>query len=543
MRLPVRLEYPRTSLAALLTAAAVALPCAAWFLAGQNQLMREEQLQESALYSKAIEQGSVLSQRLGTRFELLREAESRRAFYQYQNLFHDPKGIAEGRAVNVSPLAQGPADPLIEAHFQVDEEGVLSLPTLNDEFPDLGIDGSESAQCELFWKLADVAIFCDLESADSLPVGSRWHSGSLEMVSLVDQDQEADALRTVVISAASWRQHLRANELYADLQGLSSSSAAAVDFAPGVRGAKVKVRLSPFYWHTLPVGGESALVALRTVDTPAGLWTQGFVIDSVAVETAMEASGLDVTFVPGREAPDGPGEVSLGIDGTPWQVRVNFGDDLKEATSTLAETRSAFLQTFFLAALGAAIAGLLVILMVWHSERLARQRSQFAAAAAHELRTPLAGLRLYGEMLAEGLGEPGRAAKYARRMASEAERLGRVVTNVLGFARLERGSLSLSAEKGRLQEVVREAFGRQKATLEESGAEVELRLDDDLPPIAFDRDAITHIVQNLLDNAEKYTRETDDRRIVLSLEQEGENVVLSVADNGRGISKGLQRRL
>ncbi|MEM1179857.1 MAG: HAMP domain-containing sensor histidine kinase [Acidobacteriota bacterium] len=539
----MRLEYPRTSVAALLTAAAVALPCAAWFLAGQNQLMREEQLQASELHTQAFEKGAILAQRLSTRFELLREAESRRGFYQYQNLYHDPKGVAEGRSISVSPLAQGPTDPLIDAYFQVDAEGVLSLPTLNDKFPELGFDGSESAQCELLWKLSDVAIFYDLESADTLPLGSRWNSGSLEVVNPEESGGLEDATKVLEIPAESWRQHLRANELYADLQGLGVTGDDALDFAPGVRGVKVKVRLSPFHWHTLPVGGESALVALRTVDTPAGLWTQGFVIDSTSVETAMAASGLDVAFMPGRKAPDEPGEVSLGIDGTPWQVRVNYSSDLNESVSTLAETRSDFLKTFALAALGAAVAGLLVILMVWHSERLARQRSQFAAAAAHELRTPLAGLRLYGEMLAEGLGEPGRAAKYARRMASEAERLGRVVTNVLGFARLERGSISLSSEQGRLQEVVREAFGRQRLTLEESGAEVELRLDEELPPIAFDRDAMTHIIQNLLDNAEKYTRETENRRIVLSLERETENVVLSVADNGRGISKSLQRRL
>ncbi len=168
--------------------------------------------------------------------------------------------------------------------------------------------------------------------------------------------------------------------------------------------------------------------------------------------------------------------------------------------------------------LAAALAGALLLWLVVQSEKLAQQRIRFAASAAHELRTPLAGLRLYGEMLAEGLGDPGRAREYARRMAGEAERLGRVVTNVLSFTRLERGALNVHLAAGDLAEAVRDAYQRQQPALEQAGAPVELELPENLPPVQFDRDAIAHIVQNLLDNAEKYTREREDRLIVLAIE-------------------------
>ena len=153
--------------------------------------------------------------------------------------------------------------------------------------------------------------------------------------------------------------------------------------------------------------------------------------------------------------------------------------------------------------MAAGLAGLLVVAMVHQSERLAQQRAQFAAAAAHELRTPLAGMRLYGEMLAEGLGNPDRARDYARRIAGEAERLGRVVTNVLSFTRLEQGSISVRPQPGDLAAAVRDACRRQRPALEESGAELELELAEDLPPVSFDHDAVANILQNLLDNAEK----------------------------------------
>ena len=100
--------------------------------------------------------------------------------------------------------------------------------------------------------------------------------------------------------------------------------------------------------------------------------------------------------------------------------------------------RSRFHATFAVGALAALLAASAVILLVHRTERLARERAQFSAAAAHELRTPLAGLQLYGEMLAEGAGDPSRGREYARRVAEEAQRLGRVVGNMLGFSRLER---------------------------------------------------------------------------------------------------------
>ena len=146
-------------------------------------------------------------------------------------------------------------------------------------------------------------------------------------------------------------------------------------------------------------------------------------------------------------------------------------------------------------------------------------------------------------MLADGLGDPSRSRDYARRMAGEAERLGRVVTNVLSFTRLERGGFSVHPEIGDLQAAVVDAFRAQKPALEESGAQVDVELEDDLPAVRFDRDAVTHIVQNLLDNAEKYTRDITDRRIVLGLSREPSRVVLTVSDNGNGIAKPLRGTL
>src|SRR5260221_7625556 len=120
-------------------------------------------------------------------------------------------------------------------------------------------------------------------------------------------------------------------------------------------------------------------------------------------------------------------------------------------------------------------------------------------------------------MLAGGWGHPPRGKDPARRAAEEAARLGRVVSNVLGFTRLERGALQVRPESGGRGAVVREWVDRQRPAVEAAGASLELSVADDLPEVKFDRDAIAEILQNLVDNAEKYSRSAKDRSIEVSL--------------------------
>ncbi len=514
--------------ATLLVLIAVLVPCTAWWVAGERQLERAAILEEQSARQRADRLAIRLSERLATRLEVLRAGESRRPFYHYQNLYHDPRGASEGAAVAVSPLAFDTADPLVEAHFQIDAKGRLTLPTLNDDIPELGLQINDVDECALMQRLEDVVLF------------STQARAAMEMSPA--QADTASAKQVEHLSARAWDQHLAANLLYADLKYANNDRT-----RPAVEEAstgRVLVEIEPFAWTTLPVGGIPSLIALRRVSTPLGDWTQGFSVDAEVIRPLLADGEGMANFLPSDSVEIASSAVLAEVGETGWTIVVDAGVRLRAAAERTADERSRFRLRFLFGALAAGISGLFLIGLVAQAERLAEQRSRFAASAAHELRTPLAGLRLYGEMLAGGMGDPKRAQDYAKRIAGEAERLGRVVGNVLSFTHLERRTLKLDPQAGDVAAVVREAVERQRPVLEQAGFSVEVEVEEDLPRVQLDRDATTQIVHNLLDNAEKYTREVGEgRRAKVTLRQAGDGAELIILDNGPGIGPELRGKL
>lgn len=308
--------------------------------------------------------------------------------------------------------------------------------------------------------------------------------------------------------------------------------------APATPPGPITITISPLEWHTFPYAGAASLVAVRHVETPDGSLAQGFVVDRAAMTRWLAGRAGDsvAELVEGDEA--GAAGIAPG-----WHLSVAANPRvLAQAASAASLIARDFVLRFVLVGIVALLAAAGVVLLVARAERLARERSQFAAAAAHELRTPLAGLQLYGDMLADGLGDPAKLRDYARRMSEEAARLGRVVSNVLGFSQLERGNLSVEARPGNLGEVLGELAERALPALDRAGAVLALEVSPELEA-RFDRDAVARIVGNLLDNAEKYSRGAEDRTITLAGRELADRVEIEVSDRGPGISPAARGKL
>ncbi len=483
----------RIFVAALLIVGAIIAPCTAWYLTGSRAAEREAVALETEPFNRGWDTANGLAERLAGRLESIRGGETRRPYYHYAHTFHDPTSTCSCASVAPSPLSDSPSDPLVRSYFQIDSDLQVILPSLDDGWALPPADAATQEQLRDRLGRAAAVCFAAVETANPRPV-SQSHG-----------------------------------------------------FTPTtVTSAEPIVGVGDLVWVTVPLDDEPFLAALRAIESSAGTSVQGFLVATDEVNASLRPSDFPVRFAPERAgAADAVVQAPVYLDGAEcdWAVELDVGSATLEAMESGRAVRAGFQRSFLVGSSFAGLAGLLVVWLLWQTEQVGRQRSRFAASAAHELRTPLAGMRLYSEMLAENLGDPDRSQDYARKIADESERLGRVVTNVLGFSRLERGALTCNPTAGNIGEALEHCLTRLRPAIEHQGCTLNSKIAADLPPAMFDAEGLFHVVQNLVDNAEKYSRGASIRTIDVDLGKHDDRIRLSVTDHGPGVPNRLRGKL
>jgi signal transduction histidine kinase len=238
-----------------------------------------------------------------------------------------------------------------------------------------------------------------------------------------------------------------------------------------------------------------------------------------------------------------PLEAATGSDGD-FVYRHRFADPFADLTARLALAAlpgvgsAGWVYGLSAALVLAALLGLVALYrMVSVAVAFAERRSDFVAAVSHELKTPLTAIRMYGEMLRDGIvASDAKRQEYYRHITAESERLSRLINNVLEFARLENGThQTVSLVSGPVVPVVREAVELVRPHLDAHDIALEVEVDGDLPPARFERDALLQVLFNLVDNAVKYAGNGDGRRIVVRIARDGAGVRIVVRDHGPGV--------
>jgi signal transduction histidine kinase len=189
------------------------------------------------------------------------------------------------------------------------------------------------------------------------------------------------------------------------------------------------------------------------------------------------------------------------------------------------------------------VSGLWMVLRDVRREVATNQlRADFVGAVSHELKTPLAVIRLYADTLMDprGVEEPRRAA-FLRGIADQCAKLTRMVENVLDFSRIDRGRKEYRMEPAALGEVVEEILGAYRPVWHGQGFDVDVRIEPDLPLVWIDREAVARAALNVLDNAVKYSE--DSRYLGISLSREDGVVVLAIEDRGIGIAPQDRKKI
>jgi PAS domain S-box-containing protein len=166
-------------------------------------------------------------------------------------------------------------------------------------------------------------------------------------------------------------------------------------------------------------------------------------------------------------------------------------------------------------------------------------RDEFLAIASHELRNPLAGLKGNAQMLRRlderGELQPHELGKYLTALEASADRLTRLVEDLLDVARLRTGQLKLRREVANLPKLLQEAADRQQHG--NLARKITLKITCPNCHVRADPDRVGQVLSNLLDNAVKYSPSGGD--ISVSLAAADDAVVVRVTDQGIGLPAGM----
>ncbi len=312
------------------------------------------------------------------------------------------------------------------------------------------------------------------------------------------------------------------------------------------RGATMRVSQGEFKYYSRPDSGSLWATLYTGTDLYAFSFDQDAIIERLK-ENLVHANTLEDQITAWLSSSQKRKDNSV-LDRrslAPWLPFLNVVVQPDNPERLASLKRSKRTRRIFIIVLAMAIAVLGVALsarIVSTELEGARAKADFAANVSHELRSPITQIRLKGEALQLDLvydDEDRRAHHDA--IVREAERLSRLVDNILDFAAIERGAKTYMLRQDDLGEIMHSQIRSARDYIESRGIELSVDIANDLPVIWVDREAVGQVITNLLSNAAKYGSEGKWIGVVARVGLEG--IDISVSDRGIGISKEDLRKL
>ena len=172
-----------------------------------------------------------------------------------------------------------------------------------------------------------------------------------------------------------------------------------------------------------------------------------------------------------------------------------------------------------------------------------KAKTEFVSLASHRLRTPLATIKWYTQMLGDGeagtLNEEQR--DYVREILESGKEMSTLINEFLNLSRIEMGTFSIEPEPINPKEVVESVLRELAPTIQKKHLRVEKKYENKIPEAKLDPKLFLLMAQNLLTNATKYT--PSDGTVTITLAVRGKNLVFSVEDSGYGIPEEEQSQI
>jgi signal transduction histidine kinase len=280
---------------------------------------------------------------------------------------------------------------------------------------------------------------------------------------------------------------------------------------------------------------------LRVRDEAIALFTTKTIADAARSLLREQNAAAGVRF-----AMVAPGEAGAdeGIAASPllpgWQIAYTLLDSQRAQEASRQRTAT-YLWAGTLAIAVLAVGGLLLWQAFHRQLRLTRLRTDLMAAVSHELKTPLASMRLLVDSLLEDEPDRKRTRDYLQLVAGENARLTRLIDHFLTFSRLERGRHRFAFATVYPEAIVGSAVNLVRERFDAAHTRLDVDVAPNLPPLYGDQDALVTVLLNLLENAYAYTR--DEKEIRVHAFHDTNSVVFEVEDNGIGIGRRDQKRV
>lgn len=173
---------------------------------------------------------------------------------------------------------------------------------------------------------------------------------------------------------------------------------------------------------------------------------------------------------------------------------------------------------------------------ITREKEIAQMKNDFVSHVSHELKTPLASINAYAEMLVDGEAEDAATIKqFCGIIQSQAQRLNRLIEDILNISRIESGLVKVKKETHSLALVIRDAVEMIKSYAQEKNIEIKYPAPILYDQVYVDRDMISQVVINLLSNAVKYTTAGGQISVNSELDEIEGQVKVSITDTGVGI--------
>jgi len=303
------------------------------------------------------------------------------------------------------------------------------------------------------------------------------------------------------------------------------------------QGVPVEVNVGSLVSVWLPSGANERLLLVRLVRIDLKEICQGIVLDVPKLQELLTNEVSDL-FPEARILP-----VHENEEFNPDQVMTALPLQLDPGPSVLAVAASPWtpLRIGLILAWTAALAALLAVgLGGWSLLDLSERRIRFVSAVTHELRTPLTTLRLYLDMLTGGMvKEESQRTEYLHTLNAETDRLNRLVANVLDFSRLENQRPQLHKSEITVADMLEGIRATWQGRCHDAGKELVIENITEMDArFVSDKELVQQILGNLIDNACKYSRSAEDRRLWLRARKEsGQRLILEVEDRGPGVTR------